>query len=136
MKRANLYLAAALSVSALGTAVVLPSAPSQAQGTTQRIATTKVDVVTVAAGHRSSKIVGAKVVNDQNDTVGTVDDLIISPKDSVPYAVLSVGGFLGVGDRLVAIPFSALQVTDDKITLPGGNKDVLSKQPEFHYTKS
>ncbi|MEA1673555.1 PRC-barrel domain-containing protein [Nitrospirillum sp. BR 11163] len=136
MKRANLYLAAALGVSALGTAVVLPATPILAQGTTQRIATTKVDVATVATGHRSSKIVGAKVVNDQNDTVGTVDDLIISPKDSVPYAILSVGGFLGVGDRLVAVPYSALQITDDRIELPGGNKDALKNQPAFHYAKS
>ncbi|MEE3627418.1 PRC-barrel domain-containing protein [Nitrospirillum sp. BR 11752] len=136
MNRANLYLAAALGMSALGGAFVLPVAPSLAQGTTQRIATTKVDVANVATGHRSSKIVGAKVVNDQNDTVGTVDDLIISQKDSVPYAILSVGGFLGVGDRLVAVPYSALQVTDDKVELPGGNKDVLMKQPAFHYAKS
>jgi hypothetical protein len=60
----------------------------------------------------------------------------------VHFAVLQVGGFLGVGGRLVAVPYDSLviddkgQIIDDKgqkITLPGATKDELKKLSEFNY---
>jgi hypothetical protein len=53
----------------------------------------------------------------------------------VPYAILSVGGFLGMGDKLVAIPMNMLQIVPDKIVLAGGTKDALKQLPEFKYQK-
>jgi hypothetical protein len=57
----------------------------------------KVDPQSVATGYRTSKVVGSTVVNEANETVGTIDDLIVTPSEKVPFAVLSVGGFLGMG---------------------------------------
>lgn len=71
-------------------------APAFAQGAAQSVGLVKVDVRTVATGYRSSKIVGSTVVNEANETVGKVDDLIVTPDNKVPFAILSVGGFLGV----------------------------------------
>ena len=51
----------------------------------------KVVPQSVATGYRTSKVVGSPVLNEANETVGTIDDLIITPNDNVPYAVLSVG---------------------------------------------
>ena len=62
----------------------------------QTVTLMKVDPQTLATGYRSSKIVGSTVVNDANQTVGSIDDLIITPGGQAPYAVLSVGGFLGL----------------------------------------
>jgi hypothetical protein len=53
----------------------------------------------------------------------------------VHFAVLQVGGFLGVGARLTAVPYDSLVIDDkgQKITLPGATKDELKKLSEFNY---
>jgi hypothetical protein len=93
-----------------------------------------VDVTPLATAYRVSKILGANVVNDTNDKIGTVDDLIVTP-DHVLFTVVSVGGFLGLGRHLVVVPFASLVIDDAnrKIVLPGATKDALKKLPEFQY---
>jgi sporulation protein YlmC with PRC-barrel domain len=112
---------------------VMLSGPALSQGAPQTVTLMKVDPQTVATGYRSSKVVGASVVNEANESVGTVDDLIVTPDGKTPYAVLSVGGFLGLGTRYVVVPFTSLKLVDKKIVLPGGNKDALKALPEFKY---
>ena len=73
------------------------------------------------------------VVNDANETIGKIDDLLVTRDGKEPYAVLSVGGFLGMGARLVVIRYDSLKFADDKITLPGGTKDGLKMLPAFQY---
>jgi sporulation protein YlmC with PRC-barrel domain len=104
-----------------------------AQGTPQTAAIMKVDPATVATGYRVSKVVGSTVVNEASETVGTIDDLIVTPAQVVPFAVLSVGGFLGIGTKYVVVPYDALQVRDKKIVLRGATKDSLRALPEFNY---
>jgi hypothetical protein len=118
---------------AIAAAVVLLSGPVHAQLTPQTVTLMKVDPSTLATGYRSSKIVGSSVVNDTNETVGTIDDLIITPTGQAPYVILSVGGFLGLGTKYVALPFTALKIVDKKIVLPGGTKDALKGLQEFKY---
>jgi sporulation protein YlmC with PRC-barrel domain len=105
-----------------------------AQGAPQTVALMKVDPTTLATGFRVSKIVGSSVVNEANETVGSVDDLIVTPNEKAPYAVLSVGGFLGMGTKYVVVPFGSLQMQDKKIVLPGATKDALKALPEFKYS--
>jgi PRC-barrel domain len=107
--------------------------PAMAQGAPQTVALVKVDPQTVATGFRSSKVVGSSVVNEANETVGAIDDLIVTPEERVPYAILSVGGFLGMGTKYVVVPFSSLQMQERKIVLPGATKDALRALPEFKY---
>ncbi len=87
---------------AFGLIAAIPLIPVgvQAQGVPQTIAKYKVDVTSVSSGYRGSKLVGAPVVNENNEKIGMVDDLIVSRTDKVVYAIVSVGGFLGVGDKL------------------------------------
>lgn len=94
-----------------------------------------VDVRPLAEAYRASRMIGTAVLNDKNEKIGTVDDLIVSPNDRVLFAVLSVGGFLGINRRLVAVPYSELKVDNGgrKIILPGASKDALSNLSEFHY---
>lgn len=47
------------------------------------------------------------------------------------YAIVSVGGFLGVGDKLVAVPFEGFKLAPEKATLPGANKDALQNMPSL-----
>ena len=58
---------------------------------------------TITVGHRASKFLGAPVYNEREERVGTIDDLIITQDRALSSAILSVGGFLGLGRRLVAI---------------------------------
>ncbi len=54
---------------------------------------------------------GDKVVDGMGETLGTLEELMIDlDRGRIAYAVLSVGGFLGLGDKFFAIPWSALQV--------------------------
>ena len=119
-------------VSAASLAIAL-SAPAYSQGAPQTVTLMKVDPQTLATGYRTSKVVGATVVNETNETVGTIDDLIVTPGGQAPYAVLSVGGFLGLGTKYVVVPFTSLKILDKKIELPGGTKDALKALPEFKY---
>lgn len=107
-----------------------------AQGTPQTVNLTKVDVIKVATGYRASKVIGASVVNEANDTVGKVDDIIIGQDGKSPFVVLSVGGFLGMGTKLIVLPYEQLKATGNKIVLPGAAKDALKDLPEFKYASS
>lgn len=109
------------------------SGPAFSQGAPQTVTLMKVDPATLATGYRTSKVVGSTVVNEANETVGTIDDLIVTPGEKVPFAVLSVGGFLGIGSKYVVVPFSSLQVKDKQMVLPGATKDSLKALPEFKY---
>lgn len=109
------------------------SGPAFSQGAPQTISLMKVDPASLATGYRTSKVVGSTVVNEAKETVGTIDDLIVTPTEKVPFAVLSVGGFLGMGTKYVVVPFSSLQVKDKQMVLPGATKDSLKALPEFKY---
>jgi hypothetical protein len=123
----NILVAAAL--------LAVPLMPiSIAQGPPQTVILTLVDPIVLATGYRVSKVVGSTVVNELGDKVGTIDDLIITPNDKVPYAVLSVGGFLGVGVRYVVVLSSSLEVKDNQMLLRGATKEALLTLPEFVYS--
>jgi PRC-barrel domain len=94
-----------------------------------------VDLKPLATAYRASKLIGASVANDHKDTIGTVDDILIEQPDRVLFAVVSVGGFLGIGKHLVVVPFTSLIIDEqnNKLVLPGATKAELEKLPEFHY---
>ncbi|WP_245309945.1 PRC-barrel domain-containing protein [Bradyrhizobium jicamae] len=97
----------------------------------------KVDFSVVANGYRMSKLLGSNVINDKNEKIGTLDD-VIADKKQVNFAVLQVGGFLGVGARLIVVPYESLVIDDkgQKITLPGASKEELKKLTEYHHKSS
>jgi hypothetical protein len=93
-----------------------------------------VDVVQVANGYRASKLRGVTVSNPQNQKIGDLDDLIVG-KDRVLFAIVQVGGFLGIGSHLIAVPYSSLQINEDgsRIVLPGATREQVKGLPEFRY---
>ncbi|MGI8743150.1 MAG: PRC-barrel domain-containing protein [Bryobacteraceae bacterium] len=61
----------------------------------------------------ASTLAGYRVRNEQNDDLGTIEELMIdSSSGRVAYAVLSLGGFLGSDDKLLAVPWSLLSLHD------------------------
>ena len=119
--------AAILAVSSMLAAVPRPVL-------SQAVELVVVDVKLVSKGYRASELTGRDVVNDKDQEIGKIDDFIVD-KDKVLFAILEVGGFLGVGGHLVAVPFASLQLDDmgRKVVLPGASKDNLEKLPVFEY---
>ena len=125
------------SIARMGGVAVIAAAlssPALSQGTPQTVTIMKVDPSSLTTGYRTSKVVGSTVVNEANETVGTIDDLIVTANEKVPFAVLSVGGFLSMGSKYVVVPFSALQVLDKKMVLLGATKESLKGLPDFKYS--
>src|SRR5262245_31561380 len=68
---------------------------------------------------------GNTVHNDAGQKNGQENDLIVAPNKQVSYAIVEVGGFLGMGERDVAVPMAKLTQQMGKIVLPGATKDAL-----------
>jgi len=65
--------------------------------------------------HKASEVIGSKVKNAAGEDLGKVEDLVLDPNDgTIEYAVLSSGGFLGIGDKLFTVPFSLLKAPEVK----------------------
>ena len=128
MKKTTMFVSAMMGVAVL-------SGPAGAQGVPQSVEIVKVDVQKVAAGYRASKVIGNSVLNDANETIGKIDDLLVTRDGKEPYVVLSIGGFLGMGTHMVVVRYDSLKFDDNKIVLPGGTKDSLQMLPAFEYSK-
>ena len=94
------------------------------------------EIITLTHGWSAKKqILDKAVYNDTNEKVGEVEDILVAPNKSVSCAILSVGGFLGLGERYVAIPFSQFTGGTEKFVLPGATKETVQALPEFVYAK-
>ncbi|TKD15703.1 PRC-barrel domain containing protein [Rhodobacter capsulatus] len=94
---------------------------------------TEVDPTVLATGYRASEILKADVYNDAGEKVGTLEDMIVTTSGTVPYAVVSVGGFLGMNAHHVVVAGSALQLMGKKLTLHGATKESLKALPNFTF---
>ncbi len=89
-------------------------------------------MATSLAPQRSSEIVGATVQNPNGDKLGKIDELIIGQDGAVTYAILSHGGLLGIGDKLVPVPWKAFRpAKEDKTLIVNMDKAILEKAPNF-----
>jgi sporulation protein YlmC with PRC-barrel domain len=99
-------------------------------------------VLTDNGDARASKVIGSSVYNDNNQKVGTIDDIVIPKQGGQVEAVLSVGGFLGIGSKYVEVPYSQLKFgntkanSDNQVVLTGATKDSLMQMGSFNYTHS
>jgi sporulation protein YlmC with PRC-barrel domain len=64
---------------------------------------------------RTSKLVGVNVYNDSNEKLGSIDELIMNKEGKVNKVIIGVGGFLGVGQRDIAVNFDQLKFTDQPL---------------------
>ncbi len=71
---------------------------------------------------RASKVVGLNVYNEQNENVGSINDLLMDKSGSVKAAVISVGGFLGMGAQLVAVPYDKIKFSTEPVAYTGASE--------------
>lgn len=82
---------------------------------------------------KASSIISAKVINPKGESLGDIKEIVIDPRSGkVAYAVIAFGGFLSVGEKLFAIPFSALDysVQNNEYVL-NVSKERLESAPGF-----
>src|SRR5258708_15739221 len=70
---------------------------------------------------RASKMVGLNVYNDNNESVGSINDLLTDKSGSIKAVVIGVGGFLGVGEHLVAVPFDKVKFVSEPLAYTSAN---------------
>jgi sporulation protein YlmC with PRC-barrel domain len=64
---------------------------------------------------RASKIVGVNVYNNNNENVGSINDLLMDKSGTIKAVVIGVGGFLGMGEHLVAVSFDKIKFVDEPV---------------------
>ncbi len=100
------YLAAVVFASALIATPALAQAPKSA--TTNQSASS-------AGLWQGSKLIGVNVYNDQNEKIGDIKELMVGKNGNIDMAVIGVGGFLGVGERDIAVKWSDLKWSNEPV---------------------
>jgi sporulation protein YlmC with PRC-barrel domain len=81
----------------------------------------------------ASKVIGEAVINRQNENLGKINEVVFDARSGhLAYAVLSFGGFLGMGNKLFALPWGAFEfsATENKLIL-NVDKEKLKSAPGF-----
>jgi sporulation protein YlmC with PRC-barrel domain len=101
------YVAAAMIGSALIAAPVMAQSPSTAANAQSASA---------AGQWQGSKLISMNVYNTQNEKIGTIQDLMVDKNGNIPSVVIGVGGFLGIGERDVAVKFADLKWSNEPVS--------------------
>ena len=115
-------LARTLTVALAATALLATIASAQTPtATTDRAnaASGAISSSTLQGDWRASKVVGLSVYNDRNENLGAINDLIMDRNGSIKAAVLGVGGFLGMGAHLVAVPLDKIKFVNEPVAYTG-----------------
>jgi sporulation protein YlmC with PRC-barrel domain len=120
MKR---FFSSAMVATAIGFATMVPATaqnqdqPNQTPPRSQQQQQTgpenagKLDSKTRGANIRVSQLMGANIQNSQGESVGEIKDIVLDAKSGkVQYAAVTYGGFLGLGNKMFAVPFAAFKV--------------------------
>jgi hypothetical protein len=101
-----------------------------------RLGVTVLEMEAIFVGWSVKKdLLGKTVMNEMGEAIGKIDDLVITPDNAVSYAIIGVGGFLGIGKHDVVIPVDHLELRNGQMVLPGATREVLRKLPPFEYAR-
>jgi hypothetical protein len=133
MKRLTTFLVAVAALAVFGTDSVAQTKPqSQPAGTNLK----QVEDAANLGRWRGSKLIGTEVKDAAGKSIGKIEDIIVEPGGRIPMAVLSFGGFLGMGEKLYAVPWSAMRIEQDDrhnvvVMLDNVKKETLENAPSF-----
>jgi PRC-barrel domain protein len=126
--------AALIATPALAQSKMNPSAPSSSQPSakkddTSSSAATKTQTASASGLWQGSKLIGLNVYNGKNEKIGSIVQLMVDKSGKVDSAVIGVGGFLGMGERDVAVKFSELKFTDQPVPSSTSGSSSNSSRP-------
>jgi sporulation protein YlmC with PRC-barrel domain len=116
------YAIAGLAGSALLASIAFAQSPSSPSDSTKMSPPAKSDTASTSSfegNWRTSKIVGLSVYNDKNESVGSINDMLTDKNGKIVAVVIGVGGFLGVGEHLVAVPFEKVKFSSEPVAYTG-----------------
>ncbi len=112
------YLTAGLVGSALLATVAFAQTPT-ATGDRATMAPAAASDSSFQGNWRASKVVGLSVYNDSNESLGSINDLLMDKSGNIKAVVIGVGGFLGVGEHLVAVPMDKIKFVNEPVAYTG-----------------
>jgi hypothetical protein len=119
-----------LAAAVLGSALI--AAPAMAQNKMNESKSTAAastsQTATAAGLWQGSKLIGLNVYNDQNEKIGSIKELMVEKSGNIASVVIGVGGFLGMGERDVAVKFSELKWTDEPVK-SASNSNTTTTRP-------
>jgi sporulation protein YlmC with PRC-barrel domain len=94
-----------------------------------------IDNVAFAGSARASKLIGSKVYTGDT-SIGQIEDILVTlDHATVTAVILSVGGFLGIGDKLVAVPVKQIRIGPEARFITDLTKEQLANAPAFDFAK-
>lgn len=139
-----------MKVSYLLVAATLVASPAFAQAPAPTPSTPAANAQMTTSGQwRASKLIGVNVYNQQDEKLGEINELILTPAGQIAGAVVGVGGFLGMGERNIMVTMDKLKFSSDPKATTGtsasdhrwypdkavlnASKDQLKAMSEFKY---
>jgi sporulation protein YlmC with PRC-barrel domain len=108
----------------------------QAQTGTKATAIPGIDGAALGQSARASKLIGSKVYKGDT-SIGQIEDVLVELDNAtVPAVILSLGGFLGVGDKLVAVPVNQIKIGSEARFITDLTKEQLTNAPAFVFGKT
>ncbi|MBR0838280.1 PRC-barrel domain-containing protein [Bradyrhizobium manausense] len=112
-------IAAGLAGTALLATVAFAQNPTATTDKSPPAATATTTTTSASGEWRASKMAGVKVYNEANENIGSINDLLMDKSGAVKIAVIGVGGFLGMGEHLVAVPYEKLKFVNEAVAYTG-----------------
>lgn len=115
---------AGVAGSALLATVAIAQTPTDKGDKMSPAASTTTSTTSATSYHgdwRASKVVGLSVYNDKNESVGSINDLLMDKGGAIKAVVIGVGGFLGVGEHLVAVPLDKVKFASEPVAYTGAS---------------
>ena len=105
-----------ITAALVSTALLATVASAQTPTDRSNSASSTVSSSTLQGDWRASKVVGLKVYNDNNESLGSINDLVMDKSGNIKAVVLGVGGFLGVGEHLIAVPLDKIKFSNEPVS--------------------
>lgn len=112
-------IAAGLAGTALLATVAFAQNPTSTADKSPNASSATTTTTSASGEWRASKMAGVKVYNDSNENIGSINDLLMDKSGAIKIAVIGVGGFLGMGEHLVAVPYEKLKFVNEAIAYKG-----------------
>ena len=112
-------IAAGLAGTALLATVAFAQNPAATTEKSPTASTATTTTTSASDEWRVSKMAGVKVYNEANENIGSINDLLMDKSGAVKIAVIGVGGFLGMGEHLVAVPYEKLKFVNEAVAYTG-----------------
>jgi sporulation protein YlmC with PRC-barrel domain len=113
------YMTAGLVGSALLATVAFAQQSPPATGDKPAMTPAAASDTSFQGNWRASKVVGLSVYNDSNESLGSINDLLMDKSGNIKGVVIGVGGFLGVGEHLVAVPLDKIKFVNEPVAYTG-----------------